>query len=64
MVSVLAIGSKVRGFKLSNGDDILGAIKISRTPSFGGEVKPSAQCSKILWNVKIISKYGQRYFKG
>jgi hypothetical protein len=41
MVSVLAIGPKVRGFKLGreNGGS-LKAIKIGSKPSFGGKVKP------------------------
>jgi hypothetical protein len=42
MVSVLAIGTKVRGFKPSLGDGFLKAVKIMRTPSFGGEVNPEA----------------------
>jgi hypothetical protein len=42
MVSVLAIGPNVRGFKLGCGDGFLQALKIRSTPSFGGEVKPSA----------------------
>jgi hypothetical protein len=52
MASVLDIGPKVRGFKLGRGDGFLRAIKILSTPSFGGEVKPSAPCCNILRNVK------------
>jgi hypothetical protein len=52
MVSVLDIGPKVRGFKLGRGDGFLRAIKILSTPSFGGEVKPSAPCRNILRNVE------------
>jgi hypothetical protein len=44
MVSVLAIESKVRGFKSGYDDGFLRAIKFLSTPSFGGEVKPSAPC--------------------
>jgi hypothetical protein len=40
VVNVLAIGSKVRGFKPGRGDGFLRAIKISRTPSIGWEAKP------------------------
>jgi hypothetical protein len=36
--SVLAIGSKVRGYKLGRDDGFLGAIKIPSTPSFRVEV--------------------------
>jgi hypothetical protein len=43
---------------------ILKAIKISSTPSYGGEVKPEAPCSKILRRVNIASKHEQRYFEG
>jgi hypothetical protein len=57
---VLAIGSKVHGFKASNG--FLWAIKICRTPSFRGVVKPE-DCCKILWHVeKSLRKYEQKYF--
>jgi hypothetical protein len=42
MVSVLAIRPKVRRFKPGQGDGFLRAIKISSTPSFGGEVKLEA----------------------
>jgi hypothetical protein len=40
VVSVLATGLKGHGFKPSQGDGILRAIKIRSTPSFGWEVKP------------------------
>jgi hypothetical protein len=48
MVSVLAIGPKVRQFKPNRGDGFLKAIKIHSIPSFGGEVKPEALCHTIL----------------
>jgi hypothetical protein len=48
---VLAIGSKVRGFKPGRGPCILRAIEIRITTSFKGEVKPSAPCRKILRHV-------------
>jgi hypothetical protein len=56
MVSVLAIGSKVLGFKPGGGDGFLREIKIRITPSFGGEVKLSAPCSRILRHVTRTSK--------
>jgi hypothetical protein len=62
MLSVLASGPKVRGFKLGLGDVILRAIKIRSTPSFGGEVKPSDQCQDFSACRKITSKCEQRYF--
>jgi hypothetical protein len=60
MVSVLAIGPKVRGFRPGRGDGILRAIKIRSTLSFGGEVKPSAPGRKILQHVKELYEY-ERY---
>jgi hypothetical protein len=52
IVSVLAIGPKVRRFKPSRGDGFLRAIKIRSTSSFTGEVNPEAPCRKILRLVK------------
>jgi hypothetical protein len=57
MVSALAIGLRVRGFKSGRGDGFLRAIKFRSAPSFGGEVKPPAPWRKILEHVKITSKY-------
>jgi hypothetical protein len=51
VVSMLATGSKGRGFKPGRGDGILRAIKIRSTPFLGWEVKPEAPC-KILRQVK------------
>jgi hypothetical protein len=48
MVSVIAMGPKVREFKIGLGDELLRAIKIHSTPSFSGEVKPLSTCRKIL----------------
>jgi hypothetical protein len=41
VVSVLAIGPEVRGFKPADNDGLLRAIKFRSTTSFGQEVKPS-----------------------
>jgi hypothetical protein len=46
VVIVLATGPRFAGSNLAEGD------KIRSTTSFGGEVKPSAPCCKILWHVK------------
>jgi hypothetical protein len=54
MVSVLAVGPKVYRFRPGRGDGFLRAIKICSMPSFGGEVKPGAPCSKILPHVKKL----------
>jgi hypothetical protein len=47
----------VHRFKLSRGDGFLRVIKMRSTPSFGGEVKLSAPCCKILKYVKEFYKY-------
>jgi hypothetical protein len=52
MVIVLDIGPKVRGFKPERGNGFLKAIKICSMPPFGGEVKPSAPCRKILGHIR------------
>jgi hypothetical protein len=55
MFSVLATEPKVRRFKSSRGYWL---IRRS-APSFGGEVKPSAPCRKILRNVNITLNTNQ-----
>jgi hypothetical protein len=50
VVIVLAIEEKVRGFK--TGRWIFKGDKIRKTPSFGGEAKPSATYRRILRHVK------------
>jgi hypothetical protein len=57
MVTVLAIGHKVHGFKPSQGDGFLRAIKICSTPSFREEVRPKAPHCNILLNLKELCKY-------
>jgi hypothetical protein len=52
MVSVLAIGPKVCGFKPSQGERFLRAIKIRSMPCFGVEVQLLAPCHKSLQHVK------------
>jgi hypothetical protein len=54
MVSVLATGPKVHRFKPSSGDGFLKVMKSCSTPSFKGEVKPSAP-RKTLWHVKQVT---------
>jgi hypothetical protein len=46
MVIVLAIVSKVHGFKPGRGDGFLRSIKIGNTPCFGGEVNQEAHVRK------------------
>jgi hypothetical protein len=57
MVSMLAVGPKVRGLKPDGGDGFLRAIKIHSTTSFRGEVKLSALCYKILLHSKELYEY-------
>jgi hypothetical protein len=45
--SVLAFGTKVRGFKPGRSRRIFQGEKILSTPSFGGEVKPSIPCRRF-----------------
>ena len=45
--SVLAIITQVRGFKPGRSRRIFKGEKIFRTPSFGGEVKPSVPCRRF-----------------
>jgi hypothetical protein len=52
VVIVLVVGLKLRGFKTGRGRWICKGNKIGSTTSFGGEVKPSAPCRKILRHVK------------
>jgi hypothetical protein len=52
MASVLVIGPSFEGSNPAEGDGLLMAIKIRSTASFGGEVKPSATCRKILLHLK------------
>jgi hypothetical protein len=47
VISVLAIGPKIRGFKPGRCDGFLRAIKICSTSSFGGEARPSALCRHV-----------------
>jgi hypothetical protein len=52
VVIVLPIGLKVRGFKPAEDKGFVGAMKIRSTTSFGGQVKPSAKCRKVLRHVE------------
>jgi hypothetical protein len=54
MFSVLAIGPKIRGFKPGRGWSIFKDDIIRSATSFGGEVKPSVPCRKILIIIIII----------
>jgi hypothetical protein len=60
VVSVLATGPMVRGFKPGRGDGLLREIKIRSTLSYGWEVKPEVPCRKILRHVRDLLTY-QRY---
>jgi hypothetical protein len=57
VVSVLATGPKVLGFKPCRGGEFLWSIKINSTLSFRWEVKQDAPCRKILRHVKDPLRY-------
>jgi hypothetical protein len=57
MMSVFAIEPKVSGFKPGRGDGVLRAMKIRSTLLFGGEVKLSASCRKIVRHVKELCEH-------
>jgi hypothetical protein len=48
----------------AKGNEFLMAIKIRSTTSFGGGVKPSVPCRKILRHVKNPYRYEKRYSVG
>jgi hypothetical protein len=59
VVSVLAIGLKIHGFRPGRGRWNFRAIKIRSRTSFGGEVKPCAPCMKGIFHRKnetVISR--------
>jgi hypothetical protein len=56
-ISVLAIRPNVRGLNLAEAMVFLRAIQIRSKPFFGGGVKPSASCRKILRNIEITWKW-------
>jgi hypothetical protein len=62
VVSILDNGPEVRRFKPGRERRFIRAIKIICTTSFGGKVKPSAPCRKILRHVKEPSEVWKRYF--
>jgi hypothetical protein len=51
-VSLLAIGSKVHGYKAGRGDGFLKAMKIHSKTSIEGEVKPSAHVVRFYKMLK------------
>jgi hypothetical protein len=60
---VLAIGPIVRGNKPGRARWVFKGEKIPRTSSFGGEIKPSAQCHKILQHVKPLKPRGDYMYR-
>jgi hypothetical protein len=48
VVSMLASGSRVRGFKPGQGRWIFTSVKILSMPSFGGEVEVSVPCPSFV----------------
>ena len=62
-VSVLASGTRVRGFKPGRSRRIFRAKKILSTPSFGGEVKPSVPRRKFTAFNRNRKWGGSRHFR-
>jgi hypothetical protein len=64
VISVVATGTKGRGFEPGQGDGFLRAIKIRITPRFGWEIKPEIPCRKMLRHVKdLLKSHGDRQTK-
>ena len=58
--SVLAFSTRVRGFKRGRSRRIFRAKKILKTPSFGGEVKPSVPRHRFAARKRSISLRGSQ----
>jgi len=58
--SVLAFGTRVRGFKSGRSRRIFKGEKIFSTPSFGGEVKPSVPCRRFAACKRSLELHGSR----
>jgi hypothetical protein len=56
-LACLPLDSSFAGSNPADGDGFLKAIKIRSAPSFGGKVKPSASCHKIIRHVKEPFEY-------
>jgi hypothetical protein len=61
---VLAFGPRFAGSNPADGYEVLTAIKILSTPSFGEEVKPEDPYRNILRHVKNHCGVWQRYYVG
>jgi hypothetical protein len=61
---VITIGPKVRWFKPGRRRWFFKGYKNPSTTFFGGKVKPSAPCGKILRHIKNPYRYGKRYLVG
>ena len=57
---MLAFSTQVRGFKPGRSRRIFRAKKILRTPSFGGEVKPSVTCRRFTACKRSLNLRGSR----
>jgi len=57
---VLAFGTQVRGFKPGRSRRIFKGKKIFSTPSFRGEVKPSAPCRRFAACKRSLELRGSR----
>jgi hypothetical protein len=64
ILACLPLDPRFAGSNPAEDDGFLRSIKIHSTPSFGGEVKPSVPCRKILQHVKEPCRVWKRYFVG
>jgi hypothetical protein len=58
------LDTRFAGSYLAEDNGFLKVIKICSITSFGGKVKPSIPCYKILWHVKEPYRYEKIYFIG
>jgi hypothetical protein len=62
LVVIVPLDPSSAGWNPAKGNGFLRAIKKHRTPSFEGDVKPSAPFRNILQHVKLLCRLWQRYF--
>jgi len=62
-VSVLAFGTRVRGFKTRPNPSDFSGEKILSAPTFGGDVQPSVPCRKFTACKRTQKWRGSRHFR-
>jgi hypothetical protein len=64
VLACLTLNLRFAGSNPAEDDGFLRVIKITSTTSFGGDVKPSSPCGKILRHAKESCGILQVYFIG